>query len=129
MLFNILTFMTLIREIGRCLLCNSPLTIQHKLQEKMGLCNFFHMKCSSEKCHWMKKVSTSNFVDKTTVASGKVPYDINIRTILTFREIGNGHTAVETFCGLMNMHPPMTYHETIANMHPVYIVSRYRYLD
>ena len=74
----------------------------------------------------MKKVSTSNFVDKTTVASGKVPYDINIRTILTFREIGNGHTAIETFCGLMNMPPPMTvntYHETIANMHPVYIES------
>ena len=72
----------------------------------------------------MKKVSTSNFVGKTTIASGKVPYDINIRTILTFREIGKGHTAVETFYGLMNMPPPITvntYHETIANMHPVYI--------
>ena len=90
-LFGILTFMTLIREIDRCLLCNSPGTIQHKLQEKMGLCNFF-----------------------------------NIRTILTFREIGKGHTAIETFCSLMNMTPPMTvntYHETIANMHPVYMES------
>ena len=98
----------------------------------MGICNFFNVKCSSEKCQWMKKVSTSNFADKTTVASGKVPYDINIRTILTFREIGKGHTAIETFCGLMNMPPPMTvnmYHETIANIHPVYIVSRTFYED
>ena len=48
---------------------------------------------------------------------------INIRSILAFREIGKGHSAIETFCGLKNMPPSMTsktYEETIENMHPVY---------
>ena len=57
------------------------------------------------------------------VVNGKVPYDINIGSILAFREIGKGHSAIETFCGLMSMPPPMTsktYQETIENMNPVY---------
>ena len=42
------------------------------------------------------------------MGSGNVPYDVNLRTAVAFREIGRGHTAIETFCGFMNMPPPMT---------------------
>ena len=34
---------------------------------------------------------------------------------MAFREIGKGHSGLGTFCGYMNMHPPMaeiTYNET-----------------
>ena len=35
-------------------------------------------------------------------------YDINIRSAIAFREVGRGYTALESFCYIMNMPPPMT---------------------
>ena len=84
----------------------------------MGLCNFFEMKCNSDDCPWTKSVATINLFNKEVV-NGKVPYDINNRSILAFWEIAKGHSAIETFCGLMNMSLPTTsktYQETIENM-------------
>ena len=60
------------------------------------------------------------------IGSGKVPHDVNVRAVLGFRDFGKGHTAVEMFCGLMYMSPPMTskpYQDTIEYMHPLYIES------
>ena len=113
--------MQLIVDVGKCQVCNSSIKITHKLQEKKGLCNFFDIDCVS--CPWTKKVSTSNLINKT-MDCVKMPYDVNIRTVLSFREIGKGHKAIETFCRYMNMPPPMivtTYHETVSNMHSVYL--------
>ena len=49
-------------------------------------------------------------------------------TILAFREIGKGHSGIETFCGCMNMPLPLTeltYNNTIkSTMHPTYVVTR-----
>ena len=122
-LFDINILTQLIHEIGKCTLCNSHVEIQHKLDQKKGLCNFFEMKCTDIKCPWTKTISTSNHINKT-VDHGKIPYDVNVRTIMAFREIGKGYAGIESFCGYMNMPPPMavtTYHETIANMHSVYM--------
>ena len=77
------------------------------------------MKCTDIKCPWTKTISTSNHINKT-VDHGKIPCDVNVRTIMAFREIAG----IESFCGYMDMTPPMavtTYHETIANMHSVYM--------
>ena len=33
--------------------------------------------------------------------------EVNTQIIMAFHEIGLGHEAVKTFCGVMNMPPPM----------------------
>ena len=55
----------------------------------------------------VEQLARSNSIDKH-IGSGKVPYDVNLRTVVAFREIGRGHTAIETIGGFMNMPPPMT---------------------
>ena len=35
-------------------------------------------------------------------------FDINLRSVLAFREIGKGHKAVSTFCGFMNISKPIS---------------------
>ena len=39
---------------------------------------------------------------------GNNPFDINLRTIIAFREIGKGYAGLKSFRGFMNMLPPMT---------------------
>ena len=34
-------------------------------------------------------------------------FEINNHVIIAMREIGRGHTALKTFCGVMNMPPPL----------------------
>ena len=117
-LFDIMIFINMIKELVKCMQCVSSVIIEQNVDDKMGLCNFFTIKCNHHECPWTKKVATSNFIDKHT-GSGKVPYDVNLRTVVAFREI-----AIETFCGFMNMPPPMiskTYQETMECVHPFYI--------
>ena len=56
---------------------------------------------------------------------GSNPFDDNLRAILAFREIGKGYAGVETFCGYMNIPPPMTgliFNDTITTtIHPSYV--------
>ena len=44
---------------------------------------------------------------------------------MAFREIGKGHKGLQTFCGYMNMPPPMadvTYNETVnSRLYPAYV--------
>ena len=51
--------------------------------------------------------------------------DEALRAILTFREIGRGQAGIETFCGYMNIPPPMTestYNNTVKEtMLPIYL--------
>ena len=46
--------------------------------------------------------------EATRDGRGSKPFDLNLRTILAFREIGKGHAGIKMFCGCMNMPPPMT---------------------
>ena len=51
-------------------------------------------------------------------------FDVNIRSVIAFREIGKGLTSIETFCFHMNMPPPMsrlTYAEIVNTVHPIYV--------
>ena len=119
LIFDILIFINLIQEIGRCLLCDTKLDVDHDLHGRMGLCNFFYINCCSEICDWSKRVAASDYIDKD-VGSEQNPYVINLRSVVVFREMGKGHRAI---CGFMNMPPPMTkktYHKCIADIHPIH---------
>ena len=95
-------FINMIKELVKCMQCGSSVIIEHNVDDKMGRCNFFTIKCNHHECPWTKKVATSNFIDKH-IGSGKVPNDVNLRTVVAFREIGRGHTAIETFCGFKDI--------------------------
>ena len=75
-LFDTSILVTLLEEVGKRTLCNSPTTVKHKIKEKMGLLHFISKKLHSEDCPWTKDVATSNLLNKEVV-NGKVPYDIN----------------------------------------------------
>ena len=75
------------------------------------------------RCGWSFTTFSSKRVDEN---NNKSRFDINIRTVIAFREIGKGLTAIESFCTHMNMPPPMrnvAYTEIINTINPVYVVT------
>ena len=79
--------------------------INHKFNKI--LLNFV---CDSEICNWKQSYYTSNTAQKMKF-SFKDFFSkcdqIHNHFIIAMREIGRGHTALKTFCGVMNMPPPM----------------------
>ena len=66
-------------------------------------------------------VYSSNKIDEM---NGNSRYDINIRSVIAFREIGLGLSAIEIFCGHMNFPPPMrnaTYTEIVQEVQTAYV--------
>ena len=88
---------------------------------KKGLCHQFQISC--RKCEWSELMKTSKTL--TNDIKGK-QYDINIHSVIAFREIGKGYAALESFCYIMNMLPPMTrnnYDKLVDELHEPYMLS------
>ena len=69
-------------------------------------------------CGWSFTTLSSKRVDEN---NKKSRLDINICTVIAFREIGKGMTAMESFCSHMNIPPPMrnvAYTEIINTVNP-----------
>ena len=56
-------------------------------------------------CQWNRSFYSSRKADRK--GRGCKPFDVNLRAVIAFREVGKGHNGIETFCGYMNMPPPM----------------------
>lgn len=85
---------------------------------KKGLSHKILLSCS---CLWSHSFFSSPRIDKT---DDKSSFDVNLRTVVAFREFGQGLQSIEIFCRLMNIPPPMTnlaYSEIINKMHPLYV--------
>ena len=55
--------------------------------------------------------------------SGLKPFEVNLRVVMAFREIGRGREAMCTFTAIMNMPPPLTNHNydrINSKLHKVY---------
>ena len=97
----------MIGSVGQCQApnsnCKGKVLVTNSVKEKRGLSCKLHLQCSQ--CEW----STSYYTRKELPSSkrGRKKFDINVRTVAAFREIGKGHTAIETVCGFLNMCPPM----------------------
>ena len=113
----------LLNELVKCPRCGFSVETNNMLQEKQGHAQLLKISCCSISCRWEKSFYTSERVKNS--GRGAKPFDINLRTIMAFREIGRGHAAMNTFCGYMNMPPPMaeiTFNETVkSRLHPAYI--------
>ena len=63
----------------------------------------------------------SNFQRKIP---GQKSYEINIRSVIAFREIGRGHEAMKTFTTMMNMLKPLaiaSFNDINNNLYQIYI--------
>ena len=60
----------------------------------------FKVSCD-ENCGWYKSVYVSKEISR--VKQGRKAFDVNMRSVVAFREIGKGHAAMETLCGYMKM--------------------------
>ena len=107
--------------IGRYGKCGNSVVTAHEIDRKMGFCHYFKVSCTDKSCAWYKTVYTSK--DAKMGSRGRNGFDINLRSIIIFREIGRGHSSLETFAGFMNMPPPMNqtaYNDRVKQIHIAY---------
>ncbi|XP_065680580.1 uncharacterized protein LOC136094527 [Hydra vulgaris] len=101
--------------LSRCLECGDKVTISLDQIKKLGLLHNIKLECIS--CDW-----SYNFYSSPAIKNKHIQ-EVNVRAVMSFREIGCGHEALKTFAGCMNMPPPMTFnsYKNINNLlHNVY---------
>ena len=84
--FNSDLFMSLILMIGQCPDCAASINIEHLIQEKMSLAQFFRLSCGE--CNCYIKFCTSKECCRAEPTSGRKGYEINRRAIIAFHENG-----------------------------------------
>ena len=95
MLTDIKIILDLLTLIGKCPECNSDVNASVDFAAKKILIN-----CCD--CDWSHNVYLSSMVQ----IDQHKRYDVNIRSIVAFREIGRGLQHIETFNRIMNTSPP-----------------------
>ena len=94
----------------------------HKTEERKGFAIKF-LKCSER--DWFKQFYFSpEFKFDHGETKGKKPMEVNVRSVIAFREIGRGHEAMNTFTTLLNMPLPMaktTCNDINVKLHPFYV--------
>ena len=95
-------------EVSSCPECKSNVTLFDNLSSRMGFAHKLELSC--ENCGWKYETFTSNTctppVDINISAKqkqGRKPFEVNVRTVLSFREIGRGHEHIKMFSRIMNM--------------------------
>ena len=105
----------IVDAIGSCPSCSEKNCVFHNIEGKRGLAHFLELSCA--KCDWCTTFSTSEEVKKSNTnnedttkspGSGRLAFDINIRSVIAMREIGRGYIALQTLCGFLNIPSPMT---------------------
>jgi len=75
-------------------------------------------------CPWSLNFSTSKVIEQKEVQVGRKMKEVNIQTVLAFREIGHGYTGIQSFCRILNMPPPMTktnFYNLNSKLHLAYL--------
>ena len=78
------------------------------------------LKCKNDSCAWEYTTYSSTKMDKSR------RYDVNVRSVMAFREIGRGLNHVETFSRVMNMPPPYShssYDKIVKEIAPYYVAA------
>lgn len=91
-------FSRAVSEIGVCSVCASPLTVREDLSTRRGLVSKLSICCTNTECGKEAKVSDPYSAEAKSV---------NARSILAMRDIGRGRAYLESFCGMMDMLPPV----------------------
>lgn len=87
-------------ELLKCPECDGNVSSHVDIKKKNGFSHYIVLQCNAEKCGWKYCFTTSK--------KQGYSHEMNVRTVLAFREIGRGHAAMVTFCIIMNMPAPPT---------------------
>ena len=117
-LFNTDILKEFITSICKCPVCNSHIKLVHNIEHMVFVITFLQLAL-------MKSLygQKSEILAKKRDQKGRNFYDINLRAVIAFREIGKGNTGIETFCRCINMPPPMTnisYDNIVYSLLPCY---------
>ena len=85
-------------DVLKCPDCSNNITSHIDLKKKHGFAHYIVLQCVE--CEWKYCFFTSQKQGPS--------YEMNVRAVLAFREIGRGHKAMVTFTKVMNMPPPPT---------------------
>ena len=99
-LINMSILMNLISSLGKCPECGSTVEVIDLLKLRMGFANKILVRCAS--CCWEQSTFLSEQCSPTT-GRGRNFFEVNVRTVIAFREIGKGHQAIQSFSRCMNM--------------------------
>ena len=90
---------------------SSDIIIKCTAEERQGFSQKFYLECKDcTQCHGF--YSSLEFVHVWWYgkdARGKKPFEVNVRSVIEFREIGKGNEAMCTFSTMMNMPPPLSH--------------------
>ena len=94
---------------GRCTKVYSKRVYTSEDNDKSrGLSSLIYIKCT--KCKYINESYTSSTIKSNAGTPGRNTFDVNIRATYAMRRCGVGLAGMETFCGLLNMPPPISQH-------------------
>ena len=102
-----------ILKYSLCPSCTANLQCSVTFGARMGFNLPIILNCLN--CNFSETFSTSKQYKSDSYAQ---PFDVNIRAVMAFREMGSGREAMETFAAVMNMPPPVQHrsYNNIVNM-------------
>ena len=83
-----------------CPKCKTPVIFKEALARRKGIVSELMIICTKTACQ-----EEARMIQDPSSSEGKA---LNTRAILGMRAIGQGRTAMESFCGMMDMLPPLT---------------------
>ena len=82
--------------------CASRIEITNDPRKRKGFSHQLSINCTSTSCDWNREFATSPGINKTFIKRKSRLSDINVRSVIAFREIGCGHAPMTTFSTIMN---------------------------
>ena len=89
----------------KCQVCYSDLVFSIYLTKRIELCNTIDLKYSG--CKWKYSLETSYQLSTLNSKNGRKFYDINIQSVIAFREILKSFEGISAFYRSMNMPPQL----------------------
>ena len=112
----------MIEAWSRCPKCHHGLLLEDDNICRAGLSPKLLLTCAS--CEWTSTFHSSELIQKQQNSGAKRrAFDVNMRSVIAFREIGKGHEAMKCFSGFMNLSPPVTrkqYNKVNVKLHSAY---------
>ena len=87
-----------VSEVGACSACGAPLALREDLVTRRGLVSKLVIGCTSSVCDKEAEITNPYSSDAKS---------LNARSVIAMRAIGRGQASLESFCGFMDMLPPM----------------------
>lgn len=104
--YFMLTHFSVVESIVKslnCPECFGTVNLTDEISKRCGYAHSLTIKCEEPVCMWSKSFSTSPEIKKEKQSKGRNMYEVNVRSVIAFREIGCGYASMNTFSSLMNV--------------------------